>query len=343
MKKFWNQIAFSLMMVLVTAASLHAAEWKYALEVVQGDVQDIYAQEFKRRIEEKTKGEITIKIYHYGTLGTSSDLTELAAEGALQFTNASPGHLGTFIPEVQLFAIPFMLSDNPEVNKHLLTSSKAIYEDLANDFERRGIKLMTMYPEGNMVWTTNRVIRSPKEFKNFKMRVLASPMMLEAYKDFGASPTPIPFGEVYGALQLGAIDGMVNPVSSIYSMKFYEVTPNLIWPRHKLFTTTIITGCDWYKALPPEHKKLISETFKETSGWLINALPELEKGFVEKIQNDKPDVKNYHLTDEEREPFMAASMTTRSKYVKKVGKRGQEILDTFLSERAALEAGLGVK
>src|SRR5918996_1026988 len=119
--------------VALAAAVSHAAnaeEWKFAIEEIQGSVQDAYAQEFKRLIEEKTGGEVTVTIYPYGALGTSADLTELVTQGAIQFANASPGHLGTLVPEIQVFSVPYLLSDDNEVNKKVLTESPVIYEDL---------------------------------------------------------------------------------------------------------------------------------------------------------------------------------------------------------------------
>jgi TRAP-type C4-dicarboxylate transport system substrate-binding protein len=184
-----------------------AEEWKFAIEEIEGSVQDAYAQKFKELIEEKTGGEVTVTIYPYGTLGTSADLTELVTQGAIQFANASPGHLGTMVPEIQVFSIPYLLSEENSVNKQVLTESEVIYNQLQEDFHDKGLHLLTMYPEGEMVWTTNKEIRTPEDFDNFKMRTMVSPMLVAAYEAYGASPTPMPYGEVYGGLQLGQIDG----------------------------------------------------------------------------------------------------------------------------------------
>jgi TRAP-type C4-dicarboxylate transport system substrate-binding protein len=206
-----------------------AAEWKFAIEEIDGSVQDAYAQEFKRLIEEKSGGDTTVTIYPYGALGTSADLTELVTQGAIQFANASPGHLGTLVPEIQVFSIPYLLSEDNEANKAVLTGSEVIYGDLQEDFNAKGLRLLTMYPEGEMVWTTNKEVRSPEDFANFKMRTMVSPMLVKAYEAYGASPTPMPYGEVYGGLQLGQIDGQVNPIFAIEEMKFYEVTDFMIF------------------------------------------------------------------------------------------------------------------
>lgn len=338
MRVFLKKVCLFMTMFLLVASVLHAEEWKFALEVVEGDVQDIYAQEFKKRIEAKTKGKVNINIYHYGTLGDSTDLTELAADGAIQFANSSPGHLGSFIPEVQMFSVPYIFSDNNTVNNELLSGSKAIYEELASDFDRRGIKLMTMYSSGSMVWVTNRVVRSPKDLNNFKMRVLAAPMMVQTYKDFGASPTPMSFGEVYGGLQMKAIDGMANPLSSIAAMKFYEVAPNLIWPKHQLFADAVITGSDWFDELSQEKQQLITTTFRETSTWLSERMDDIEQDFLTQVKAAKPDVNVVTFTEEERKPFRKAAEITQQKYIDLVGSRGKKVLETFLKERELLEA-----
>ncbi len=341
--KMLRNIKSSLLGACLVSSSLmvQAETWKFALEEVKGDIQDIYAQEFKKRIAAKTKGEVDVDIYYYGTLGTSSDVTELAADSAIQFANATPGHLGSFVPEVQLFSIPFILSDNPEVNKELLTGSKAIFNDLAEDFDNREIQLMTMYPEGSQVWTTNKLIKSPVDFDNFKMRVMVSPLLVESYKDFGANPSPLPFGEVYSGLQLKLIDGQENPLSSIYAMKFHEVTDYMIWAEHQQFTTTVITGNDWFNSLPKERRQMITETFKEVSDWIIDQTPVLEADFLAKIKQDAPDNHYIRLSEQERQAFKTASLKTREKYVDMTGDRGRQILNTFLAEREELEQKLG--
>lgn len=322
--------------VLATSPS-YAEELKYALEVVEGDVQDIYAKEFKRRIEAKTNGDVSINIYYYGTLGESGDITELAADSVVHFANASTGHLGSLVPELQMFSIPFILSDNAEVNAKQLSESPVIYEELAGDFEKKDIKLLTLYPEGNEAWISRKSIKNIDDFKNFKIRVLVSPMTVEAYKSYGGSPTPMAFGEVYGGLQLKQIDGMTNPISSIQAMKFYEVADYLIWPQHGYFLTTIITGSEWFSSQTSERQTLIQETFRETSQWLISNLSDIETGFMDKIRTARPDIQEIKFDEAVRNQFREAALSTRAKYVEITGERGKKLMDAFLTERETLE------
>ena len=216
--------------IILSAAPLsaYAENWRFAIEEIPDSIMDAYAQEFKKRIEAKTNGEVTVTIFPMGTLGTPTDTVEQVADGLIQFTNVSIGNLGTIVPESQIFLLPYLFPSDAKAVSDILNNSKTIYGELNEDFRKRGLEMLTMYSEGPQVWTTDKEIRNPDDFSNFKMRVMVSPILLETYKNMGASPTPLPFGEVFGALQLGAIDGQVNPVPTIQEMKFYEVTDYLI-------------------------------------------------------------------------------------------------------------------
>ncbi|WP_434360733.1 TRAP transporter substrate-binding protein DctP [Parasalinivibrio latis] len=309
-----------------------AETWKFALEEIQGSVQDAYAQQFKKLVESKSGGDVTVEVYPYGTLGQSEDLTELTANGILQFTHASPGIFGSFVPEMQVFSIPYLLSQDNEVNKRVLGSSETIYKTLGGKLEPKNLKLLTMYPEGEMVWTTNREIRNPEDFDNFKMRVMASPMLVEAYKSFGADPTPLPYSEVYGALQLKMVDGQVNPIFAIEEMKFYEVTDYMIWAGQQQFTTTVITNNEWYRSLPEERQKLVSDVVSEMNDYIFAKQDEFNAARLEKIKKAKPEMKMVQLTEEERSVFKEASMSLREKYVDLAGDSGKQVLEALEAE-----------
>lgn len=316
----------------------HAEEWRFALEELPGSVQDKYAQEFKRRIEAKTEGEVKVTIYPMGTLGTAQDIIELVAIGAIKFSHASPGNLGTLIPETQVFLVPYLLSQDNRVNRALFRESKVIYGQLADVYATKGLQLLAMYPEGEMVWTTNRDIRKPQDLRNFKMRVMTSPMLIQSYRDFGASPTPLPFGEVYGGLQLGQIDGQENPIFAIEEMKFYEVQSHMIWPGHQQFTTSVVTNQAWFDAQSPERQTLIRETMQELTDYIFPVQEEFSQVRLESILARKPDITIVHLDAAERQAFRKASMATRAAFVRFTGEAGETLLNALIAEVAALEA-----
>jgi len=331
LKNVFKGVALSTALMMSSAAAV-AEEWKFAIEEIPGSIMDAYAQEFKKQIESKTNGDVTVKIYPLGSLGTPTELVEQVADGVIQFTNVSVGNLGTIVPESQLFMLPYTLPTDNKATSEFLSSSDTIYNHLTNDFESKGLKLHTMYSEGEQVWTTNRPVRTPEDFDNFKMRVMVSPILLRAYEDLGASPTPLPFGEVYGALQLKQVDGQVNPAATIEEMKFYEVTDYLIWAGEQQHLTTVMSGTDWYDTLSADRKKLIRDTMAELDGFIFDVVERFNTEKLEKIKAAKPGINLIRLTDAEKAVFQERSANTRSAYTKIAGERGEELLSSLLNE-----------
>lgn len=331
LKTMFKGLALSATLAL-TPVTVMAEEWKFAIEEIPGSIMDSYAQEFKARIEAKTDGDVTVQVYPLGSLGTPTELVEQVADGVVQFTNVSVGNLGTIVPESQMFLLTYTLPNDSQATAKMLSSSDVIYNDLGKDFESKGLKLHTMYSEGPVVWTTNREIRSPEDFDNFKMRVMVSPILLKAYEDLGASPTPLPFGEVYGALQLKQVDGQVNPAAAIEEMKFYEVTDYMIWAGEQELVTSIMSGTDWYDTLPPHRQQLISQTMKEMEGFIFDVVKRFNDEKLAVIKAAKPDIKMVTLTDQERAVFRDRSKATHSAYTDITGSRGEELLSALLAE-----------
>jgi tripartite ATP-independent transporter DctP family solute receptor len=329
-------------MALTTAAAVFAGTavvsaaqaetWKFALEEIDGSVQDRYAEKFKELVEERTNGETTVQIYPYGTLGTSAQLTELVANGTLQFANASPGHLGSLVPEVNVFNLPYILSQDDAVNKKVLTDGSTVYDMLAPKLKDKGLHLMTMYPEGDMVWTTNKEIRSPEDFSGFKMRTMTSPVLTESYKAMGANPTPMPYGEVYGALQLKQIDGQVNPVFAIEEMKFYEVSDYMIWAGQQEFTTTVVANQSFWDNLSDDQKAMLGEVTTELADYIFDVKRQYAEERLAKIKEAKPDMPMIELTEEERAKFKEAAMGARDTFIETGGDDAKKVLDALTAE-----------
>jgi len=316
----------------VASQAAQAETWKFALEEVDGSVQDAYAEEFKKRIEERTNGDVTVQIYPYGTLGTSGDIAEMTGQGVLKIANASPGHLGSLIPEMNVFNIPYLLSQDDSVNKRVLADSSCIYEDLADEFASKGLQLLTMYPEGEMVWTTQKPIRSPEDFSGVKMRTMTSDLLVGAYEAFGANPTPMPYGEVYGGLQLGQIDAQVNPIFAIEEMKFYEVTKYMIWAGQQEFTTTVVANDDWYEGLSSERKSMLNDVIDNMHDYIYRTQQQYNEERLEKIKQAKPSMEMIRLSDSERQVFQERSYQVRDMYVEMTGEDGRKTLQCLAKE-----------
>ena len=303
--------------------------WRFALEEIEGSVQDAYAQEFKRRIESATSGEVQVEIYPYGSLGTSSQITEMLQSGALELAFASPGHLADAIPEVGVFTLHFVLSDDSEVNRKAL-SDPALHSLLQDPYRNQDLHLLAVVQEGWMVWSGNRPLRTPADFEGFKMRTMTSPILVESYRAYGANPTPMPYGEVYSGLQLGQIDGQVNPVFAIEEMSFYEEQDYLTSGRHAQFVASLAASRTWFDALDADTRQLIEQTRDEMVAWIDREQQQYNEERLDTILA-AGGTEWVELEESERQAFREASLGVRETYVEQAGERGEEILQTLLS------------
>ncbi|WP_435102574.1 TRAP transporter substrate-binding protein [Arhodomonas sp. AD133] len=316
--------------LLAFTAGAQEYTWRFALEEVDGSVQDAYAEQFKKLMEEKTDGAVSVEIYPYGSLGTSDQLTELVQNGSIQFSFASPGHLATLVPEVGVFTLHFVFSDNNEVNREVLRDTEAM-PMLEEAYREKDLALLGIIPEGWMTWTANKPLKTVDDFDGLKIRTMTSPLLVKSYEAYGANPTPMPYSEVYSGLQLGIIDAQVNPIFAIEEMSFYEVQEAMTQAKHAQFISTVVTNPGFYEDLPEDIRAAVDEATAELHDYIFTKQAEYNAERLEDIRSNS-DIEILEITDEAREAFREASMPVRDVYIEQAGERGEKILNTILED-----------
>ncbi|MPV86015.1 TRAP transporter substrate-binding protein [Ostreibacterium oceani] len=310
-----------------------AEQWKYAFEESLTEVQGVYATKFKEHIE--ANSDYTIQLFPYGTLGESADIMEQAQAGILQFVNQSPGFTGALIPEAQVFFIPYILPADQDHLARFFKESKAVNEDFKTLYADQGLELLKMYPEGEVAMTTKEAINTCSDLDGVKFRVMTNPLLVETYKSFGATPTPLPWGEVYGGLQTNIIQGQENPTFYLYSTKIYEVTDHITYTGHSNFTTAIMANQDFYSELSEADQQLVQDAAAAAFDYIVEYQKALETTELEKIKAAKPDMNITVLSDEQRQCFKDAAAEVEAKFVEMTGDSGNAILTQL---KADLEA-----
>ncbi len=289
------------------SATAQAETWKFASEEDKGDVQDIFAKTFADTIKKESDGDIKVRVYYYGQLGTENDIVELTSKGTVQFVSVGTGHLGSYVPEVQALSVPYVVGTDTDVVRKILTSSTTIYKDLADRFEKKNLKLLTMISEGEMAWGANKAIRSPEDFAGQKIRTFTSTIPVETYKTFGATPTPLSWGEVYGALQLKTVDGMVNPIYFIYNAKWHEVQDYLMFPGQQPYVGTVSTNSKWFNALSADKQAMVNKAIAAAEQAAHDYQLSINKQNMDKIMKERPNMNVVVLNEEERARFKKLS------------------------------------
>lgn len=320
---------------LTLAPASQAANWKYAFEEALTDVQGVYAQEFKKHIEENS--DHSVQLFPYGTLGESADIMEQTRAGILQFVDQSPGFTGSLIPEAQVFFIPYLLPEDHDQLVEFFRTSKAINRDLYKLYAEKGLELLKMFPEGEVVMNTKEPVRSPEDLDEVKVRVMTNPLLVESYKAFGATPTPLAWGEVYGGLQTNIIQGQENPMFWVESTKMYEVTGSITFTGHNNFTTAVMANKQFYDGLPSETQTLIDNAADAAFDHIVDYQKGLTEESLAKIKDAKPEMEVIRLSEEEREPFRRAAREVEQKFIEMTGESGRELLDQFKADLEAVE------
>ncbi len=315
----------------VTAAT--ADNWKYAFEESLTEVQGVYAQKFKEEIEKNS--DHTIQLFPYGTLGESADIMEQAQAGILQFVDQSPGFTGALIPEAQVFFVPYLLPTDQDHLGRFYKQSKAINEDFMGLYANQGLELLVMFPEGEVAMTTKSPVTGCDDLNEVKFRVMTNPLLVESYKAFGATPTPLPWGEVYGGLQTNIIQGQENPTFFLYSTKIYEVTDHITYAGHNNFTTAVMAKKDFYDGLSDADKKVIQDAADVAYDYIVDYQKGLADSELKKILEAKPEMTVTVLNDEQRRCFQEAAAEVEAKFIEMTGDSGKAILAQL---KADLEA-----
>ncbi|MDB6181407.1 TRAP transporter substrate-binding protein DctP [Paracoccus fistulariae] len=326
--------AASLVALILGSGGALADTWRYAFEEAMDEVQGKFAQKFKEEVEANSDHEI--QLFPFGTLGESADIMEQAQSGILQFVDQSPGFTGALIPEAQVFFVPYLLPADQDQLVKFFRESKTIHELFPPLYADQGLQLLTMFPEGEVMMTTTSAVQAPADLDEVKFRVMTNPLLVSSYQSFGATPTPLPWGEVYGALQTGIIQGQENPAFFIESTKMYEVTDYITRTGHNNFTTAVMANLDFYEGLSDEDKKVVQDAIAAAFDYIIDYQTGLTEESLKKIMEAKPSMTITTLSEEQRRPFIDTAPAVEEEFLKIGGPKAQEILDQMKADLAAV-------
>ncbi|UWQ85610.1 TRAP transporter substrate-binding protein [Leisingera caerulea] len=319
--------------IALAGSAAQADTWRYAFEEAMTDVQGVYAQKFKEEIEANSDHEI--QLFPYGTLGESADIMEQTQDGILQFVDQSPGFTGSLIPEAQVFFVPYLLPTDQDHLARFYKESKAINDMFKPLYADQGLELLNMFPEGEVAMTTKTPVTTCADLDEVKFRVMTNPLLVESYKAFGATPTPLPWGEVYGGLQTNVIQGQENPTFFLYSTKIYEVTDYITYAGHNNFTTAVMANKEFYDGLSPEDQQLVQNAAQAAYDHTVVYQQEAAETELAKIMEAKPEMKVTVLTDEQRSCFKEAAAEVEAKFIEMTGDSGAAILEQMKADLAA--------
>lgn len=224
----------------------------------------LFAENFKQLVEERTDGRIQITLYPDSQLGEEPERMEQVMDGP-KFNVASYAGIGTVFPELFAANVPFMFDDFGPAR--LFFDESEYWQEAQREFrDRTGAVLLAAVEEGGFLAFTNseREIRSPDDFRGLTMRAMDD-SQVALYRAFGASGTPIPWTEVYLALQTGVADGQMNPPMYIIIGSLYEVQEYMTNARVQYSMQYFLTNGEWFDSLPADDQEVIRDAALEAN------------------------------------------------------------------------------
>ncbi len=324
--------AAALGVAMLGTSTVHAIEaqtWRFGLEEIEGSVQYEYAARFGELMNERTDGAVSVQLFPYGQLGGLTDIYDAVQSGAIQLAFGS-GFLGGTVPESQLFSLNFILTDDEWTNTQILNSEAfRKNEDFVNAFRDRDLHPLAVVPEGWQVWGLQQPVRTPADFSGVAIRTMDNRLLRETYQAYGADPTTMEYGEIYSGLQLGQIEGNIQPVFAHEEMSFYEVQDYLVFANQAQFIATFMANRAWYDSLSDELKGIVDDVVVDLVEYIHDVQVRLNTDRLD-IITDNSDIQLVELTAEEREAFRERSLPVRDTFVEMVGDRGERLLNLLL-------------
>ena len=215
----------------------------------------VAANNFAERVNKELNGKLCVEVYPNSTLfGDSKELEALLLDD-VQMLAPSLSKFGSYTKKYGVFDLPFIFKDMDAAMS--FTASKE-GKDLLNAMEDVGFVGLGYWMSGMKYFSANKALISPTDAKGLKFRVQTSDVAKAMIAAMGASPQPMAFAEVYGALQTGVVDGQENTWSNIYTKKFFEVQDSTTQTSHQLLAYLFMTSKQFLDSLDADTRtKLI--------------------------------------------------------------------------------------
>jgi TRAP-type C4-dicarboxylate transport system substrate-binding protein len=313
---------------------------------IDGDFMTVWANKFAEYMKEETNGRVNIEVYPYGTLGGNRDIVELTQIGVTELVSADYGWLAAFVPEVQVLSLHYIWPKEriAEVLEWVVNKGE-IMPFLEEAFRKNGMVPLSIQYEGWQWLTSKPKATELADFKGLKTRVMPSKMLVEDYRAYGMSPTPMAYGEIYSGLQTGLLDAQLQPLFANYSMGFYEVTNYFTQMYAEPFLGIPTANMQWYDSLPADIQKMMKDFYNsniiESAKWIDNK----HAGDREKIIAERPDIVWTEWDDEEiAKAKEMAKVVWEEKYPEiSGGENGVKALEILLKDIENAKAALGIK
>ncbi|MCB2168186.1 MAG: TRAP transporter substrate-binding protein [Deltaproteobacteria bacterium] len=249
---------------LTPLSAFGAMTIKLGVVTKPGSAQNIVAEKFKALMEERSGGEVAVKIYHSKSIGNETEILQQIQMNTVQMGIITVGPFDTFDPIVRVVNYPFLFKNNEQADAIL---DGPLGQEILTSLESSGFKGLCFSENGFRNLTNNkRAVRVPDDVDGLKIRVMSSALHKTIWQTLGANPTPMPW-PIYTELEQGVIDGQENPLWVMQEYKFYEIQKYMTLTRHVYSPHIDVASLTWWNTLKAPMQDMILKAIREAADY----------------------------------------------------------------------------
>ncbi len=245
------------------AAQVKERTLKFAFQNQTGHPQALGAQKFADLVAAKSDGKMKVKLFAGGVLGGDLQTVSALQGGTIELTVLNAGILSAQVKEFAAYDLPFLFNDGKEADA---VTDGPFGQKLMAKLEDKGLYGLGYWDLGfRNLTNSRRPITRADDIAGLKIRVIQSPIYIDVFSALGANATPLPFPELYPALEQKAVDGQENPNTTILSSKFSEVQKYITQTRHIYNPQALLISKKTWDSMSAEEKKILTQASNEAT------------------------------------------------------------------------------
>ncbi len=251
-----------------------------------GAAAQLYGELVAAKVKESTGGKLTIEYFPNSQLGNDQELQAQMLAGDIDFVICQTAQTVNFVPEVAIFDLPMIFAkyDAATIGKAL--NKSAFTEKIAEYYRAKGLVLLHYLQGGTFRETTaNREIRRLDDFKGVKIRTMENANHMAFWQALGATPTPLPWSEVYVSLQQGLIEAQENATDTCAGNNLNEVQKYLIMTHHILYCNQFLIGAASFDKLDPAYQTALRQAVDEAAAEIEASLAKIDADNTKLLQD----------------------------------------------------------
>ncbi len=281
---FIKTVIATVAMAAMGIASAQEKTIKFANQNAAGHPIVQGMEKFKEIVEKNSGGKLKVNLFPGGTLGSDQANVSAIQGGTLEMASMNSGIFASQVKDFAVFDFPFMFASGKEADTVV---DGAFGKKMHAKLEEKGLVGLAYYELGFRNLTNGkRAINKVSDIEGLKLRVIPNPINVDWVKALGANPTPLPWPEVYAALEQGAVDGQENPVATINGAKLYEVQKHLALTGHQYNPQSVVISKKFWDTLSAAEKKILSDAAAESAKFQRTTARTLEASLLDNLKKN---------------------------------------------------------